>query len=91
MITAHHSITNTTDKFLLVGNSSHVIAAYDSKAEAVEGMEIEVPCIVKSGWAVVRILAPGETDAGNYSQLLPMSSSQQAEAAQQLAEFLAGA
>lgn len=87
MISKHHSITNTSDKFLLVGNSSDVIAAYDSEADAMSGTELAIPNIDASKWGVVRILAPGATDSGEYCQRLPKTASQQAEADKQFQEF----
>lgn len=61
MITITHSITNTSDKYILVGNGSEMIAAYESKAEAVADIDNQVPSIEESKWGAVRILAPSES------------------------------
>jgi hypothetical protein len=78
-ITKHYSITNTTDKHLLVGNCHHVIAAYESRQEAVADMDNVVPSIEDSPWASVRIVPPGETVAADYCQSVPLTQKEQAQ------------
>jgi hypothetical protein len=72
-IVTTHSITNTSDKWLLVGNSHEVIAAYDTKQEAVEDLDNQVPCIEESPWGDVQIVAPAETRTGKYTTIRPLS------------------
>jgi hypothetical protein len=70
-IRTQHTLTNDTDKFLLVGNCSEVIAAYDTQAEAEADIDNQCPCICESKWGSVRIVSPGETVQGDYCQPAP--------------------
>jgi hypothetical protein len=60
MITKTYSITNTSDKHILVGNGSEMIASYDTNADAAADIDNQVPSIAESKWGAVRILAPGD-------------------------------
>jgi hypothetical protein len=71
-----HSITNTSDKFILVGNARKIISAYDTMGEAVEDFVIQIPSIEDSEWGAVRILSPGETWTGEFACRLPLTSAE---------------
>lgn len=87
MITTHHSLTNTTDKYLLVGNCHHIIAAYESAEDAAADMDNQVPSIDESPWGSVQIVAPGETVSGEYCQVAPLTAKQEAERAAEWAKL----
>lgn len=70
------TITNTTDKYLLVGNSSDIIAAYDTLDEANQDIDNQVGNIESSKWGVVRILTPGQSDQADYCQSVPLTKSE---------------
>lgn len=89
MISSTHSITNTSDKYILVGNGSEMIAAYDSKAEAVADIDNQVPSIEASKWAAVRVLAPGEQWECKLAAYRPHTAAEQAVRDQEGAEGLA--
>jgi hypothetical protein len=55
------TFTNTSDKWLLVGDGKTLIAAYETKEEAWGGVEEQVPSIDDSPYGSVRVMAPGET------------------------------
>lgn len=78
-ITTTKSITNTSDKHLLVGNCQHIIAAYETHAEAVADLDNKIPSIEDSPWGSVQIVAPGQTVSGEYCQPVPMTSKQAAD------------
>ena len=75
-IHTRHYIKNTSDKFLLVGNASHVIASYEAREEAIADLGTQVPCIDESPWGSVRILSPGEEWEGNYTQNRPFTAAE---------------
>jgi hypothetical protein len=74
-----HSIKNTSDKYLLVGNCHHVIAAYDSANDANADIDVQVPSIEDSPWGVVQILAPGDSISGDYTKIRPKTRGENAE------------
>jgi hypothetical protein len=78
-INKKHSITNTSDKYLLVGNCHEIIAAYDTADEANADINNKVPSIEDSPWGVVQILSPADSISGEYSQMIPKTASQKAE------------
>lgn len=61
-----HSLTNTTDMYLLVGNHDLVISAHDTREQAEAALnkinENNMP------WSIVEIAAPGETVSGVMTQ-----------------------
>ena len=73
-----HSITNTSDKYLLVGNCNHIIAAYESAVEANADIDLQVPSIEDSPWGSVQIIGPGDSVSGEYSQIIPRTAAQNA-------------
>lgn len=88
-ITVHHSIKNTSGKYLLVGNASEVIAAYESAASAAADIDSQVPCIDASRWAAVRVLAPGEAWECELSAPLPLTADEHATSADESKATLA--
>lgn len=74
-----HSITNTSDKWLLVGNCHHLIAAYETAAEANADIDLQVPSIEDSPWGSVQIIGPGDFQCGEYSQIIPRTATQNAK------------
>lgn len=72
-------MTNTSDKYLLVGNSHHVIAAYETAHDAWADIDVQVPSIEDSPWSVVQILAPGDSISGDYTQIAPKTKRENAE------------
>jgi hypothetical protein len=85
MITTTHSLANTTQKFLLVGDCHQVIAAYDTAAEAAADLDNKVPSIDGSPWCRVDIVSPGQTINATFSAPVPRTASEEAELAKQLA------
>ncbi|MFA9262810.1 MAG: hypothetical protein ACEQSB_05710 [Undibacterium sp.] len=84
-ISKTYSITNTSDKYLLVGNCHHIIAAYESAQDAAADIDSQVPCIDSSPWGSVQVVAPGDTVSGDYCQPIPRTAKQDAELAEQMA------
>jgi hypothetical protein len=89
MISSTHSITNTSDKYILVGNGSEMIAAYESKAEAVADIDNQVPSIEASKWAAVRVLAPGEQLERKLAAYRPRTAAEQTAQDKESAEGMA--
>ena len=88
MITVTCSITNTSDKYILVGNGSEIIAAYESKSDAMVDIDKKVPSICDSKWGVVRILAPGESWKCELAANIPKTKIEKLSEAQKDAEFI---
>jgi hypothetical protein len=81
------SLANTTDKWLLVGNGTQVIAAYETQDAAVQGMRLAVPSIADSPYGSVRVLAPGETWDWNGCSPRPFTAEEMADKNAQVAAF----
>jgi hypothetical protein len=86
-MTTNHSITNTSDKFLLAGNARKIIAAYDTMSEAVKDLNIQIPSIEDSEWGEVRFMSPGETWTGEYACRMPLTASQKVAADAKMREI----
>jgi hypothetical protein len=89
MITITHSITNTSDKYILVGNGSEMIASYDSQDEAAADIDNQVPSIEESKWGAVRILAPGEKWTCDLAAYRPKTAAEKLAADEENAAGLA--
>jgi hypothetical protein len=88
-ITTSYFFTNTSDKFILVGNYNQMIAAYDTREEAEADLDIQIPWICDSPWGVVEIVAPGKTIKGELCAMRPLTKSEQAKRDAEIESFFA--
>jgi hypothetical protein len=74
-----HKITNTSDKYLLVGDAHAMLGAYDTKIEAKRDMDAKFQFVEDSGYASLDVLEPGESLTIDLVNERPLTASEKAE------------
>jgi len=73
-----HKMTNTTDKYLLVGDAHAVLGAYDTKLEAGQDMDDRFQFVEDSGYLSLDIVGPGASLAIYLVNDRPLTANEKA-------------